>query len=219
MTPAMIAALAAERAQVTGFLDIAFPSGTRRMMLGAGEVAWGANTYKGFDPTFGTIVGGDDLREDTSGEAPNTILTVEVAPTATRSDIASKVVQLAEVKIYLAALQLDGSNKLVAIADPELLATGFIDQAVSGLDARKDQVDYTIISAFDYFFEDSEGQRLNGPFHKSVWTGELGLDNVTGVTRKIYWGTYGPGAGGVGQIGGGAQGGVTSFVNNSLVSV
>jgi hypothetical protein len=62
--------------------------------------------------------------------------------------------------------------------------------------SKRDDLEYTVISAFDYFFEDSEGQRLNGQFHQSVWTGEKGLDNVTGVTKKIYWGAYGPNAAG-----------------------
>jgi hypothetical protein len=86
------------------------------------------------------------------------------------------------------------------VPDPELLFDGFIDQATIDLASKRDDLEYTVISAFDYFFEDSEGQRLNGQFHQSVWTGEKGLDNVTGVTKKIYWGAYGPNAaGGIGR--------------------
>lgn len=221
MTPLMIAALAQNRAQATGFFEITLPSGTKRLMIGSGEVSYGGNIFKGHDNSIGHVASGEGVREDTSGEAPNTSLTIAVSPTADKSEIASEDVQLSSVKIYLAALGLDGSDKLIAIPDPELLFDGFIDQAVISIDKGRDEVDYSIISAFDHFFEDSEGQRLNGQFHKTVWAGEKGLDNVSGVTRKIYWGTYGPGgAGGVGHpISGGAQGGVTSFLNNSLVSV
>lgn len=198
MTPEMIAALSENRAFATGFFDFELPSGTRRMMLGSGEVTYGANTYKGRDTTFGQIVSGDQIREDTTGEAPNTSLTIAVDPAADKSEIAGEAIQLSPVKIYLAALALDASEHLIAVPDPELMFDGFIDQATIGLDAKRDEVDYSIISAFDYFFEDSEGQRLNSQFHKTVWPGELGLDNVTGVTRKIYWGTYGPGGQGGG---------------------
>ena len=194
MTPAMIAALQEQRASATGFFELDLPSGTRRLMLGSGEVSSGGFIFKGYDSTIGSIGSGDTVREDSSGEAPNTSLTIDIASTATRADIASGTVQLSPVRISLAALELDGSDHLIAIPDPELLFNGFIDQATIGLDRQRDEVNYTIISAFDYFFEDTEGQRLSSQFHKTVWAGELGLDNVTGVSRKVYWGTYGPGS-------------------------
>jgi hypothetical protein len=200
VTPAMIAALSQNRAQATGFFEFQLPSGTKRLMLGSGEVTSGGNTFKGFDSTFGSVTAGDGVREDMTGEAPNTSISIAVSPDAVKADIAGENAQLSPVKIYLAALELDANQRLVAIPDPELLASGFIDQAIIGLDKTRDEIDYTIISAFDYFFEDSEGQRLSPAFHKAVWPGELGLDNVTGITRKIYWGTYGPGGqgGGIG---------------------
>jgi hypothetical protein len=201
----MIVALAQSRAFATGFIEFDFPSGTRRLMLGSGEVSYGGNVYKGTDPTFGTIAGGEGVREDTSGEAPNTSLTIAIHPDADRSEIASEEVQLTPVRIYLAALSLDANKHLVAIPDPELLAEGFIDQPLLSLDKKKEEVDYSITSAFDYFFEDSEGQRLSPAFYGQIYPTETGLDNVTGVTRKIYWGTYGPGGSGS-AVGGGSFG-------------
>lgn len=207
----MIAALAAKRKSVTGFFEIDLPSGTRRLLIGSGEVQWGANTFVGYDPTLGTIVGGDSINEDATGQAPNTSITVQVASTATKADVASSAVQLAPVKIWLAAIEFDANQHFQAVADPELLFDGFIDQATSSLDKNVDHIDYTIISAFDYFFEDDEDQRLSDAFHESVWAGEKGLTNVTGVTKKVYWGAYGPAGangGGVSKgVGGGGIGG------------
>lgn len=219
MTPEMIAALAQERASVTAFFEIDLPSGTRRLMLGSGEVAYGGNVFKGYDPTIGSIDSGETLREDVSGDAPNTSLTVKIAGTANKVDVAGAVVALAPVRISLAALTLDANKHLVAIPDPELLFSGVIDQATVNLDKNQDEVTYTVVSGFDYFFEDNEGQRLNNPFHQSIWPGETGLANVTGVTRKIYWGAYGPNStggttstgsygGGGGYTGGGISGGI-----------
>jgi hypothetical protein len=225
MTPAMIAALQQKRASATGFFELDLPSGTRRLLLGSGEASSGGNTFKGYDSTIGSISSGDTVREDTSGEAPNTTLTIAVASGANKSDIAGAAIQLSPVKIYLAALALDTNDHVIAVPDPELLFDGFIDQATSGLDVQKDEVEYTIISAFDYFFEDTEGQRLNGQFHQTVWTGEHGLDNVTGVTRKIYWGAYGPnGASSSVSVGtsfmsggGGGFGGGSSFGGRMMI--
>jgi hypothetical protein len=227
MTPAMIAALATNRKSVTGFFEIDFPSGTRRILIGSGEVIWGANTFKGYDPSFGSIVSGDGIAEETTGQAPNTSITVQVAAAATKSAIASDAAQLAPVKIWLAAIHFNASNHFEAVADPELLFDGFLDQATIYLDRKKDEVDYTIISAFDYFFEDSEGQRLSSAFQRALWPSdarENGLVNVTGVTRKIYWGTLGPNAasgatGSYGSAGIGSGGDPNGSYGGRVVSV
>jgi hypothetical protein len=90
------------------------------------------------------------------------------------------------------------------------------------MDAKKDEVEYQITSGFDYFFEDSEGQRLSPAFYKTIYPSEDGLDNVTGVTRKIYWGQYGPGqTGGTGGLAGGPSGGTNAggFIGGGPISV
>ncbi|MGJ0508937.1 MAG: hypothetical protein ACR652_17775 [Methylocystis sp.] len=225
MTPEMIAALSQKRAQITGFFEFGFASGTRNLMLGSGEVDYLGVTFKGSDPTFGSVSAGQEVNEDATGEAPNTSITIAVAPTADKADIASAAVQLTPVKISLAALTLDNDKHLIAIPDPELIFDGFVDQAIVNLDKKKDEVDYTIISAFDYFFEDSEGQRLSPSFYAQMYPTETGLNNVTGVARKIYWGQYGPGQSAGGRGGGGvgfgsaAGGGSRGFISNYQVPV
>jgi hypothetical protein len=196
MTPQMIAALGSGRATLTGLFEKALPSGTRRLLVGSTEVSWGGHQWVGYDATIGAIDAPDDIRDDMSGEAPNTSVDIRIAPTANRNDIAGPQVQLSPFKCWLAALELDINEHVQVVPDPELLFDGFIDQATIDLASKRDDLEYTVISAFDYFFEDSEGQRLNGQFHQSVWAGEKGLDNITGITKKIYWGAYGPNAAG-----------------------
>lgn len=199
MTPAMIAALSSGRAMITGLFEIGLPSGTRRLLLGSTEVSWAGHTWVGHDPTIGAIDAPDDVREEAEGQAPNGSLSLNIASAADRDDIAGQDAQLAPVKSWLAVLELDGSDVLQVVADPEQLDDMFIDQATIDLDKGRDDLEYTLISAFDYFFEASEGQRLNGQFHQSIWTGEKGLDNVTALTKKIYWGAYGPNGSGGGS--------------------
>lgn len=216
MTPQMIAALSSGRATLTGFFQFGLPSGTRHLLVGSTEVVWNSATWVGRDDSFGSISAPDDIQEDMTGVAPNTSIDIQVSPDANRSDIAGPAVQLSPFKAWLTCLELDGSNHVSVVPDPELIFDGFIDQATINLDKGRDDVEYTAISAFDYFFEDTEGQRLNGQFHQSVWSSEKGLDNVTGVAKKIYWGSLAPNAaagtstptysGGVSGIGGGSGG-------------
>jgi uncharacterized membrane protein YgcG len=197
VTPQLAAVLLSGRAVVTPLFRIGLPSGTRNLMLGSSEATWGADTFKGYDPTLGHINSGEQMREDVSGQAPNTAVSIVPAPTATMADIASATVQLAPFQIWLSALQLNVTDKHIEVVpDPELVFDGFIDQATINLTDKRKDVDYSLISGFDHFFEDSEGQRLNGQFHRSSYPGELGLDNVTGITKKIYWGMNTPVGGG-----------------------
>jgi hypothetical protein len=217
MTPQMIAALSSGSATLTGFFEIDLPSGTRRLLFGSTEVSWGGHTWVGDDPTIGSIDAPDDVREDMTGQAPNGTVSINISPTADRDDIAGQDAQLSPFRCWLAALELDVSKHLQVVPDPELQFDGFIDQATIDLDKGRDDLEYTTISAFDYFFEDGEGQRLNGQFHRSVWTGEKGLDNVTGVDKKIYWGAYGPGgaSGATGSTGSSSVGG-SSILNDPV---
>jgi hypothetical protein len=217
MTPAMIAALSSGRAMITGLFEISLPSGTRRLLLGSTEVSWGGHTWVGHDPTIGAIDAPDDVREEVEGQAPNGTLSINIAPDADRDDIAGQDVQLAPCKSWLAVLELDGSDQLQVVADPEPLDDMFIDQATINLDKGRDDLEYTLISAFDYFFEASEGQRLNGQFHQSIWSGEKGLDNVTGVLKKIYWGAYGPNSTGSGGGSSSIYGGGNNLVDQANV--
>ena len=158
----------------------------------------------GLDPAFGSFHASDQIREDVSGVAPNTSVTIIPAAGADKAEICGSLIQLSPAKAWFAALTLDTDQHLVVVPDPELMFDGFIDQATVTLDRGRDEIDYQLLSAFDYFFEDTEGQRLNGQFHQSVWPGERGLDNVTGITKKIYWGAQSPpGANGTSSIYGG----------------
>lgn len=218
MTPQMVAALSSGRAMITALFQLDLPSGTRRIMAGGGQVDWAGDTFVSRDPTLGSFDSADEIREDVSGVAPNTSVTIIPASTADRLEIAGASVQLSPAKAWLAALALDVDQHLVVVPDPELVFEGFIDQATINLAAKQDELEYTLLSAFDYFFEDSEGQRLNGQFHRSIWPTEAGLDNVTGITKKIYWGSNPPpGTSGGGSSifggGGGGGGGLSRFFN------
>jgi hypothetical protein len=45
--------------------------------------------------------------------------------------------------------------------------------------------------------EENAERKLSDSFHQAVWPGELGLEFVTTVTRKIYWRANDPAGPGV----------------------
>ena len=79
----------------------------------------------------------------------------------------------------------------IVIADPHLLFVGELDVPTLHSKANARELDYEVVSVFERFFQDDEGARLAPGYHKSIWPGELALDEITGVTQTYYWGVEG----------------------------
>src|SRR3546814_9368912 len=49
-----------------------------------------------------------------------------------------------------------------------------------------------LVSLAERLFELNIGNSLNSAWHKSVWPGELGHDNATGLSIPVAWGVESP---------------------------
>ena len=88
------------------------------------------------------------------------------------------------------------------VPDPYLLFLGAFDQPELRVDRGVLEIDIECSSAFDLLLEDDEGARLSDAFHQSIWPGELGMLNMTGIENDIYWGMATPGGSAGIQVGG-----------------
>jgi hypothetical protein len=85
---------------------------------------------------------------------------------------------------------------------------GQIDQTVFKLGRATRDLAMTIVAKLERLFLRNEGNSLSPTFHKSVWPGETGHDNATGLVIPIAWGTEStPGASTAGSASTGAIGG------------
>lgn len=188
-TPAMETALAARFANLFGAIRIDLPAATIRLLDGAGALTFDGGTYLGRDPTFGTLAAIESIGDGVGDEAPTLSFTMLPASTASAADLASPTAQGSRVRVMLGAFVPETGG---VVADPIVLFDGELDQATLTIGKGARELDFDCVSSFERFFFNQEGVRLSPAFHKSLFPGETGLDNVTGVTRPVYWGVATP---------------------------
>ena len=188
LTVAFDAALAGSSPTVFGAVAIALPGGNVNLLDGAGVLSFGGRTYVGRDATYGTLAAIENLTDGTGDEAPALSITLLPASDAAAASLAAPTMQGSQVLIHIGAV--DPATGAV-IPDPQLLFIGELDVPKIVLKANARELEYEVVSVFERFFQDDEGARLAPGYHKSIWPGELGLDDVTGVARTYFWGVEG----------------------------
>lgn len=188
-TPQMETALAADTPLIFGAIKIELPSHTIRLLDGAGVVAFNSETFTGRDDVFGTLEAIDVLSDGVGDEAPALRITLSPSNDAAAATLADPTMQGSAVSLWLGAV--DRSTGAV-IPDPLLLFFGEVDQPTLTVGKSVRTIEYECVSSFERLFDVDEGMRLADSFHKMVWPGETGLAHVTGITKKIYWGSLGP---------------------------
>lgn len=194
LTPAMDAALAADRALVTLLIEVMLPGHPLRLLIGSGGVSWGAKAFIDEDPTFGTLADVAEIEDGVGDEAPAFSFSMFPSSNAAAADLANPSFQGSAVSVWLAALSpITG----LLIPDPELIFFGQLDVATLTIDSGVREVQFECVSAFELLLEDDEGARLSDAFHQSVFPGEQGFANVTGNEHTVYWGMASPPTGGI----------------------
>jgi hypothetical protein len=163
LTTALDTALSADRVPIFGAVSIALPGYTLRLLDGSGAITFAGGTFVGDDPTYGVLAAVSEITDGASDEAPAVSITI-----------------------------LPPNDTGAVVADPVLLFIGEVDVPTlsSGADGRT--LEYEVTSISERLFAGDEGLRLSDGFHRSVWSGEVGLANVSGVEQTIYWGTQPP---------------------------
>lgn len=200
-TPAMDAALSAERLILFVAVEVELPSRTVRVVDGSSVVAWSRGTFSSQDSVAGVLSNIEPVEDGIGDAAPRMIISFNPAKAAGAIEIASANMQNSPIRVWLGAL--DPATRQV-VNDPYLLLDGIIDQPKLIIDRENRVVEYDCVSHFERFFTNDEGLRLSPTSHKEYWPGELGLDAITGVVKQVIWG---PGDKISGGSGGGSGGG------------
>jgi hypothetical protein len=214
-TPEMEAELRKPFATIFGALKVDLPDGTVTLLDGAGTVTFGGDTYTGRDALFGVLDTVDSIQDGGGDSAPALSITLLPDSDADAADICSPTMQGSPVSLYLGAV--DPATGAV-IADPLLIFSGELDQPVLTIDNGIRQLTFECASAFERLFSGDEGARLADSFHKSIWPGETGLANATGVLKTVFWGLDKPKGAITYGVPGGFVGGSNAVVGGGLIS-
>lgn len=189
-----------QRIALTGLCKIELPSATIRLCDG-GRIVWGAETFRGKDATFGTIGALQTLREGAGDELQPLEMTLLPPDTTAAAALVVPTFQGSRVRLWISEYVV--ATGLVT-GTPELKFDGELDQATLTLE---NVLELTVVPRAARLFELNIGNSLSPAFHKSIWVGETGHDNATGLGRPVAWGTVAPWS----TVGGG-----TDYVGNDF---
>lgn len=193
-----------------GLIRIDLPSAVVLRLSEGAEIKWGSDLFVPAHPVYGGLGSVEALTEGVGSEVP--AAQIELLPPSTTSAAAlvQPGAQKSLVRAWLAEIDLATST---VSGTPDLLFYGFLDQSRLVRGATALSLKISIVSLLEQLFELNIGNGLNPSFHKSVWPGETGEDQATGLVLQDAWGVESPlgqggyasggyAAGGPGSIGG-----------------
>lgn len=194
---------------LAGLVKIELPDATIRLCDGA-FVIWGEETFFSSDENFGNIGGIDAVSEGVGDSAPALRLTFQPTTTAAPADLSQPSWQGSRVRVWIAEVDPD-TNQVTGT--PSLQFDGQTDTTELIVGRSKRLVVMDIVSRAERLFVIDEGNTLSDRFHQSLYPGERGEENATGIGVGVAWGqalpaqSYGLGFSGGGNYGGGGGGG------------
>lgn len=182
---------------LTGLVQIDLPERTLRYCDG-GFFEFGGEAFRSSDATFGTIGSLAAMSEGVGDVVPALQMTLLPAGNAAAADLSKPGHQTSRVRFWIAEFDVDTG----VIGSAEVMFDGQIDQTILTVGKGTKTLDVSVVSLAERLFEGNIGNTLNPTWHKSVWPGETGHDNATGLSKPIAWGVESPRRGGSGGGGG-----------------
>lgn len=192
---------------IVGLLKIELPDHDA-MICDGGFIVFGADTYKSRDDVLGTLAAVESMAEGIGDEIPALDLTFNPPDALAITTLSVGAIQKSAVRFWIG--EYDAATGEIE-GTPDLQFIGFIDQPVIRWGAREYEIALSAVSQSEWFFEKDTGNALSASFHKSLYPGETGHDNATGLGVSVAWGVAGPSGGssfaGASVFGGFAGGG------------
>lgn len=187
-----------DRVGMIGLLKIELPDATIRLCDG-GFVPWGAETFRSVDPVFGSLAAVEELEEGIAESVP--AFTMTLLPTGAEGPAALSQpgFQRSRVRFWLAEYAPDDG---MLVGEPDLQFDGQIDTTTLSAGFGELSLDMSVVSQLERLFSRNRGNSLNPRWHKSVWPGETGHDNATGLSVPVAWGVESQGGGNGSSVGG-----------------
>lgn len=180
-------------------LKMELPTRTVRLCDG-GVVRWGGEVFRGRDAVFGCVTGAEALTEGVGNEVPAFSITLSPEAGATPAELNQAGFQTAPVRFWVASW-----NPVTGAVDgtPELLFDGQLDQVELRLTGQARELENSVVSSAEKLFSARRGNGCSPTFHKSIWPGETGHDEATGLSVPRAWGVEAPPAAAAVYNGGG----------------
>lgn len=183
-----------EKSAFRGFVavQILLPGATIRLIDGAGTVSFdvgdglGTQTFTGSDPVFGTLGGGSEIEDGIGNEAPSMTLTFYHKSNTAMALLTAPAALGSSVMIWFGTVS---SATGLVVGTPLLLFEGLTDPAELIVTKNGHALQIPVDSIMVRLLEPDQGARMNNGFHQRCRPGELGMEFITSIVRKVPWGS------------------------------
>ena len=169
---------------LTGLVKIELPDQTVRLCDGA-FFNYQDELYQSEDDTFGTIGSLRAMSIGVGNIVPALVLTLLPPDGTAVGQISRPGNQTSRVTFSIA--EYDANSGL--ISSGAVFFDGQLDQTILDVGEGGRTLTISVVSLAERLFERNIGNSMNSTWHKSVWPGELGQDNATGLAQPVAWGT------------------------------
>lgn len=169
---------------LTWLLRLDLPSGSAFMSDG-GVTIWGGNTYTANHPVLGGIKQIGELTEGFGPELPEQELIIAPPSNAAVSPLQQGCWRRSAVRLWLA--EFDEVTGAV-VGTPDLRFAGRMDRMRQTFAFQQLGIVLTCVPETEVLLFSDDGNGLSAEFHKSLYAGETGHDQATGLVRTVTWG-------------------------------
>ena len=177
-----------DRILLAGLMKMELP-GRTVLLCDGGFVPWGSETYLSVDDTFGTIAGFEVPEEGVGSVIPSASVTMLPKSTAAAIEISQPAYQGSRIRMWVA--EIDEATGQI-IGQPDLQADWQLDRTTLRSKRGERQVTIDCVSRSQRLLAKVEGNTLSSAFHSSIFPGERGFDNATGLEAPFAWGVASP---------------------------
>lgn len=146
-----------------------------------GFVVWDSELYEARN-NFGVLSEVGEISDGVDGEASSCAITIIPADNDAFAALTAPEAQGAVVNIHLGAVNFQTG---ALVGEPDLLMRCELD--VPRLTQNGGAVTHDTITEEARMLEVNDERRLNDSYQQSIWPGDLGYANVSGLKVKIYW--------------------------------
>lgn len=187
---------------LTWLLRLDLPDGSVFLNNG-GVTVWGGNTYLPAAAVLGGFSAISSVSDGIGDELPELEIVFAPPSNAALTPLQAGAYQRSAVRLWLAEFNPDTG---AVVGTPDLRFAGSMDRVRQNFAFRQLSITVSCVPELETLFFADDGNGLSSAFHKSIYAGETGHDQATGLVIPIAWGVNGSVGGNVGFVGGYGRG-------------
>jgi hypothetical protein len=175
-----------EAAGLTTFtaVSIALSGGTIYLVSGGADITISSQLYSAYNATYGALGEVDIISDGIDGQTTRATITLHPPSSVAIGNLSAADEQDARVFVYQGAVNTATG---ASIGTVETLFRGELDYPSLAINEAGYALTLECGTEEARLLERNEERKLVDSFHQACFSGELGLEKVTALVRKVYW--------------------------------